>query len=414
MSKNFRYINTCQVSGSKKLIKILSLGNIPFVNDTHKINSNNLITLSAPLELYYCAKSSLVQLNIEVDKKILFPKTYPYTSSTTKILRDNFSQLRKEIDRNKYLEKKDLIIDIGSNDGNLLSNFKNKYRVLGVTPENIGKLAMKKGIPTIINYFDNNVSQKIIKKYGQAKIITATNVFAHISQVNKLIKNIKRCLKPDGIFISESHYLLSLIENNQYDTVYHEHLRYYSLKSLNYLFSKHQLEIFKVEKIPTHGGSIRVYASRKNKYRIQSSVNKVIKEEYNLNRKLFNFKDKVLQSKLSFYNLFNKLKKREKNLKIAGISAPSRSTTLINYIGIDENIIEHIYEVKGSKKIGMYLPGTKIKILEEKINQLNKYNYLLIFSWHIKKDIINALRKKGYKGRFIVPLPKPEIIWKKF
>ena len=410
MSKNFRYINTCQVSGSKKLIKILSLGNIPFVNDTHKINSNNLITLSAPLELYYCAKSSLVQLNIEVDKKILFPKTYPYTSSTTKILRDNFSQLRKEIDRNKYLEKKDLIIDIGSNDGNLLSNFKNKYRVLGVTPENIGKLAMKKGIPTIINYFDNNVSQKIIKKYGQAKIITATNVFAHISQVNKLIKNIKRCLKPDGIFISESHYLLSLIENNQYDTVYHEHLRYYSLKSLNYLFSKHQLEIFKVEKIPTHGGSIRVYASRKNKYRIQSSVNKVIKEEYNLNRKLFNFKDKVLQSKLSFYNLFNKLKKREKNLKIAGISAPSRSTTLINYIGIDENIIEHIYEVKGSKKIGMYLPGTKIKILEEKINQLNKYNYLLIFSWHIKKDIINALRKKGYKGRFIVPLPKPEII----
>ena len=276
MNKNFRYINTCQVSGSKKLIKILSLGNIPFVNDTHKIDSKNLMTISAPLELYYCPKSELVQLNIEVDKKILFPKSYPYTSSTTKVLRDNFSQLRKEIDKNNFIKKNDLIIDIGSNDGNLLSNFKDSYRVLGVTPENIGKIAIKRGIPTIIDYFDEHVVKSVIKKYGKAKIITATNVFAHITEVNKLIKNIKKCLKTDGIFISESHYLLPLIETNQYDTVYHEHLRYYSLKSLKYLFSKHQLEIFKVEKIPTHGGSIRVYASKKSKYKIHPSVKKLI------------------------------------------------------------------------------------------------------------------------------------------
>ena len=156
-------------------------------------------------------------------------------------------------------------MDIGSNDGNLLSNFKDNYRVLGVTPEDIGKVAIKRGIPTIIDYFDKKVVQNVIRMHGKAKIITATNVFAHITEVNQLIKNIKKCLKPDGIFISESHYLLPLIKNNQYDTVYHEHLRYYSLKSLKYLFSKNQLEIFKVEKIPTHGGSIRVYASKKKK-----------------------------------------------------------------------------------------------------------------------------------------------------
>ena len=408
--KNFKYIKKCQVSGSKKLKKILSLGSIPFVNDTHKINSNNLMTISAPLELYYCPTSKLVQLNIEVDKKILFPKSYPYTSSTTKILRENFLRLRNQIDKNNFLKKNDLIIDIGSNDGNLLSNFKDRYKVLGVTPENIGKIAIKKGIPTIIDYFDTPVVTKINKKYGKAKIITATNVFAHINEVNKLIKNIKRCLVEDGVFISESHYLLPLIETNQYDTIYHEHLRYYSLTSLNYLFSMHQLEIFKAEKIDTHGGSIRIYAARKKIYKIDASVKRIKNNEKNLEKKLLNFHDRVLNSKLEFYNLLTRIRKNKKNLKIAGISAPSRSTTLINYLGLDENIIECIFEVKGSKKIGMYLPGTKIKIIEEKIQNLKKYQYLLIFSWHIQKDIIKVLRKKGYKGKFIIPLPKPKVI----
>ena len=408
--KNFKYIKKCQVSGSKKLKKILSLGNIPFVNDTHKINSNNLITISAPLELYYCPISKLVQLNIEVDKKILFPKSYPYTSSTTKILRENFLRLRNQIDKNNFLKKNDLIIDIGSNDGNLLSNFKDRYKVLGVTPENIGKIAIKKGIPTIIDYFDTPVVTKINKKYGKAKIITATNVFAHINEVNKLIKNIKRCLVEDGVFVSESHYLLPLIETNQYDTIYHEHLRYYSLTSLNYLFSMHQLEIFKAEKIDTHGGSIRIYAARKKIYKIDASVKRIKNNEKNLEKKLLNFKDRVLNSKLESYNLLTRIRKNKKNLKIAGISAPSRSTTLINYLGLDENIIECIFEVKGSKKIGMYLPGTKIKIIEEKIKNLKKYQYLLIFSWHIQKDIIKVLRKKGYKGKFIIPLPEPKVI----
>lgn len=408
--KNFKYINSCQVSGSKNLKKVVSLGSIPFVNDTHKVGSKDLMTISAPLELYYCPESRLVQLNIEVDKKILFPRSYPYTSSTTKILRDNFSQLRKQVDKKNFLKKNDLIIDIGSNDGNLLSNFKDKYKVLGVTPENIGKIAIKKGIPTFIDYFDNSVVNKINKKYGKAKIITATNVFAHITQVNKLIKNIKKCLVNDGIFISESHYLLPLIETNQYDTIYHEHLRYYSLTSLNYLLSKYGFEIFQAERINTHGGSIRVYAARKNIYKIDSSVNKIKKKEKNLEKKLYDFKNKILDSKIKFYGLLNRLYKNKKNLKIAGISAPSRSTTLVNYLGLDENIIEYIFEIKGSKKIGMYLPGTKIKIVEEKIQNLKKYDYLLIFSWHIKKDLIKVLKKKGYKGKFIIPLPKPRII----
>ena len=408
--KQFKYINSCQITGSKKLKKIISLGNIPFVNDTKKINSKNTLTLSAPLELYYCNKSKLVQLNIEIDKEILFPKSYPYTSSTTKILRDNFSNLRDQVNKMNFLKKNDLVIDIGSNDGNLLSNFKDIYRVLGVTPETIGKIAIKKGIPTIIGYFDDQTAKIIKKRHGKAKLITATNVFAHISEVNKLVQNIKKCLKPNGVFISESHYLLSLLETNQYDTIYHEHLRYYSITSLRNLFSKHGLEIFKVEKINTHGGSIRVYASRKKINKIDSSVKKLSNKEKNLEKKLFTSKNKIKKTKVDFYKILSRIYENNINLKIAGISAPSRSTTLINYLGLDENIIEYIFEVKGSKKIGNYVPGTKIKIIEEKIQNLKKFDYLIIFSWHIKKDLIKILKKKGYKGKFIIPLPEPKII----
>ena len=408
--KQFKYINTCQITGSKKLKKIVSLGNIPFVNDTKKINSKNTLTLSAPLELYYCNKSKLVQLNIEIDKEILFPKSYPYTSSTTKILRDNFSNLREQVNKMNFLKKNDLVIDIGSNDGNLLSNFKDIYRVLGVTPETIGITAIKKGIPTIIGYFDDQTAKIITNRHGKAKLITATNVFAHISEVNKLVQNIKKCLKPNGVFISESHYLLSLLETNQYDTIYHEHLRYYSITSLKNLFNKNGLEIFKVEKINTHGGSIRVYASRKKINKIDTSVKKLSNKEKNLEKKLFTFKNKIKKSKVDFYKILSRIYENNINLKIAGLSAPSRSTTLINYLGLDENIIEYIFEVKGSKKIGNYVPGTKIKIIEEKIQNLKKFDYLIIFSWHIKKDLIKILKKKGYKGKFIIPLPEPKII----
>ena len=154
-----------------------------------------------PAELYYSQKSKMAQLNCIVDKKILFPKSYPYTSSTTKILRDNFKELAEEVFSLFHINNNELIIDIGSNDGNLLSNFKNKMKVLGVTPENIGKLAIKKGIPTLLSYFDKHTVNQIISKYSKAKIITATNVFAHIDNINQLMANIKKCLSEDGIFI---------------------------------------------------------------------------------------------------------------------------------------------------------------------------------------------------------------------
>ena len=408
---NHKIINYCQISGSKKLNKIINLGFLPPVNEMFKIDKQNINHNFFNTELFYSNKSKLVQINTIVDKKIIFPKSYPYTSSTTKILRDNFYNLRLEVDKFFLGTKSKFILDIGSNDGNLLQNFKDNYKVLGVTPENIGKIAIKKGIPTILEYFNSKVCKKILKKHGRPNIVTATNVFAHIDKPVELLRNILNILeKKNGIFISESHYLIPLLKDIQYDTIYHEHLRYYCLGSLNYLFSKFGLRIFKVQKIKTHGGSIRVFATKSKKYKTEKSVKKILIEEKKyLNNVFFSkFRKRVVQSKLDLYRLLSKLKKQNKI--IYGVSAPSRATTLINFVGLDENIINCVLEVNGSKKIGKYIPGTKIPIYPESILNKKKPDYLIIFSWHIFDEIKKNLKKKGYKGKFIVPLPSPKIL----
>ena len=406
---NSRPVTRCQISNSNKLESLIFLGYLPPVNTLRKVGSTPKEEISFPAELLYCKKSKLAQLGCIVDKKILFPYTYPYTSSTTKILRENFADLYKDVCKIIKLDKNDLIVDVGSNDGNLLSNFKDKHRVLGVTPEKIGEIAIKKGIPTIIDYFDSTTASKIINTYGKAKVITATNVFAHINNINNIVKLIKKTLEEDGVFISESHYLLPLIQTVQYDTIYHEHLRYYSLESLNFLLKKHNLEMFNVKEISTHGGSIRVYASRKGKYKISNNVKKQFKKEKrHLNKKSFEkFKKNVVSSKLNLFNLIKKIK--EKNQNIFGVGAPSRASTLINYLGLDRDIIDCVLEINGSYKIGNYIPGTKIPILDEKILSKKMPDFLILFSWHIKDELKKNLKKKGFKGKFIIPLPYPTI-----
>ena len=409
MKKLSYTIKKCQFSNKKDLKLIISLGYLPPVNQLEKIDSIREEASFFPADLMYSPSSKLAQLSTIVDKAVLFPKQYPYTSSTTKILRDNFFELSKECEKLFKLKSDDLVIDIGSNDGNLLSNFK-KHRVLGVTPENIGKLAIKKGIPTLIRYFDKSTANSILKKYGKAKIITATNVFAHIDNLKALIKNIQKIIKKDGIFISESHYLVPLIQDLQYDTIYHEHLRYYSLTSLKKIFEHFNLVIIHAKKIPTHGGSIRVYVSKKGNYKPTKDVEKILKSEKNSLswKKLIAFRQNVVKSKLSLMAMLKKLKDQRK--KIYGIGAPSRASTLVNYVGLTNEIINYICEIDGSYKIGNYMQGTNIPIVSEKILSTDKPDYLLLLSWHISKELIKNLKKKGYKGKFIIPLPNPRIV----
>lgn len=404
-------VKKCQVCDFQNLESILFLGYLPPVNAMHPIGERPHEQPSYPAQLLYCKRCHLVQLGLIVDPKILFPSNYPYTSSTTKILRENFAELYKECKTIINLKSDDLVVDIGSNDGNLLSNFKGNHKILGVTPEEIGRTAIEKGIPTMIDFFNRKTALKIKSKFGKAKIITATNVFAHIEDINKIVDCILELLTDDGVFISESHYLMPLIETLQYDTIYHEHLRYYSLHSLKYLLKMHGFEVIHAKQIPTHGGSIRVYAARQGKYQVRKCVAALLKVEKKTilkKERLLEFKKRVVISKLKLHSMLLNIKKQNKI--IYGIGAPSRASTLINYIGLDDGVLDCVVEVKGSYKIGKYIPGTLIPVLEESKLFEDQPEYALLLSWHIADELVLKLRQKGFKGKFIVPLPKPGIL----
>jgi 2-polyprenyl-3-methyl-5-hydroxy-6-metoxy-1,4-benzoquinol methylase len=404
-------VRRCQVCDYAHLEPILFLGYLPPVNKMISIEELPSEQPSYPALILSCPRCRLVQLGLIIDPQVLFPPEYPYTSGTTKILRENFAELYKESRTIVNLNSEDLVVDIGSNDGTLLSNFSSQHRVWGITPENIGKIALRRGIPTKISYFDQEVVSQILTQDGQAKIVTATNVFAHMRNIHKVLKQILRLLKQDGVFISESHYLPALVKTLQYDTIYHEHLRYYSLSSLSYLLMMHGLEIIHAKYIPTHGGSIRVYAARKNSYKIRNSVPSILEEEKKnpFNReKMEWFRKQVVMTKLKLYSLLQSIKKSGK--RVYGIGAPSRASTLINYIGIDDGIIDYVLEVKGSHKIGKYIPGTLIPIAEESLIFKNSPEYALVFSWHIAEELMAKLKQKGFRGDFIIPLPNPRIV----
>ncbi|MFC1577037.1 class I SAM-dependent methyltransferase [Candidatus Omnitrophota bacterium] len=408
---NSRVVDKCQICGNPGLEGVLFLGYLPPVNTMRPIGQRPHEESSFPAELLYCGNCHLAQLGLAVSPRILFPPSYPYTSSTTKILRDNFAELYEECSTVLDLGPEDLVVDIGSNDGNLLTNFKRGHRVLGITPEDIGRIAIERGIPTIIDYFSAEIVKKVLAENGPAKVITATNVFAHIDSVNEVVDSIIELLADDGVFISESHYLASLIETVQYDTIYHEHLRYYSLHSLKYLLEGHGLEIIRAKKIPTHGGSIRVYASRKGRYPVDDSVKKILKYELPVvvgKDKLLKFRDRVVIAKLKLHAMLLDIKKDKK--RVFGISAPSRASTLINYTGIDDALMDCVLEIKGSHKIGKYIPGTIIPVLEEQKLFEEQPEYALILSWHIADELIPKLKAKGFKGSFIIPLPEPRIV----
>jgi hypothetical protein len=408
--RNSTEVTACQICASTELKSVLFLGFLPPVNLMQKAGQALSEEPAYPAELLHCERCGLAQLGLVVSAEVLFPAEYPYTSSTTRILRDNFAELSQEVRSLYGLDSRDLVVDIGSNDGNLLSNFKAYARVLGITPEDIGKLAVERGIPTLFQYFGPAAVAEVLKTQGKAKLITATNVFAHIDKVHDVVRSITELLADDGIFVSESHYLMPLLETLQYDTIYHEHLRYYSLQSLSHLFEMHGLEIIHARPIPTHGGSIRVYAARRGTRPIQASVADAVERERSFGidaERLEEFRRRVLTSKLDLLALLRKV--RGEGKRVDAISAPSRASTLVNYVGIDDAMVDRVLEIEGSYKIGNYLPGTRIPIVAEKALFEDPPDYALLLSWHIADELMPKLRAKGFRGQFIVPLPEPRI-----
>ena len=405
-------VECCQVCGHAPLDDVLSLGYMPPVNQMVPIGQVPRQQPWFPTELLHCRNCDLVQLGLAVDPVVIFPPEYPYTSGTTKLLRDNFADLQRESTAMLSLSKDDVVIDVGSNDGTLLSNFKNAgHRVLGIEPTDVGDIANEHGIPTIKRYFGPEVAREVKREHGPASLVTAANCFAHIEDVHAVVDAIVEMLKPGGAFISESHYLIGLLDTLQYDAVYHEHLRYYSVASLKHLLEMHGLEVFHARPIPSHGGSIRVYAARPGTYSVRESVRQMISAEPRgeaMVKRLISFRRDVVLSKLRLLSMLSNLK--ENGAHIAGISAPSRASTLINYVGLDEGIVDYVCEVPGSLKIGKCMPGTRIPVVDEDRLFADQPDCAMIFSWHIADELAPKLKSKGFRGQLITPLPVPRVL----
>ena len=407
-------LKECRLCGYPRMTQFLDLGFTPPADQFIKQEKLNAPETYYPLKVVCCDKCMFVQLNYVVPAEILFQNDYPYESSTTKTGRQHFDDFAKSVVDYYNLKKGDFVIDIGSNVGVLLKGFKNRRcKVLGIDPaKNIVHIAEKNGIPTISEFFNSELAKKIAEKYGRAKIITATNLFAHVDDLHDLMKGIDNLIDEDGIFIIEAPYLVHLLSNLEYDTIYHEHLSYLSLKPLIKFFHCYDFELFDVTQVDIHGGSNRMFVCRSGKITITNKVLELLKYEEDNNvhslDTLTDFAQKVEQNKQELVSLLRTLK--SKGEKIAGVSAPAKGMTLLNYCKIGSELIEFITE-KTLLKIGKYAPGSHLPIKPDSALVTENIDYALLLAWNFKDEIINNLsefRNRG--GKFIIPIPRPEIV----
>jgi len=394
------------------IIEFFNLGEMPLVNAFLK-REEIPFEKKYNLGVGFCPNCYLVQLIDTVSPEELF-RNYIYFSSTSKTFLEHCKKIAIYLTKKLGLNSQSLALEIGSNDGAQLQYFKELgIKILGVDPaQNIAKVANKKGIPTIPEFFNYQFAKKLKeKKRIQADLIFGANVLAHVPGINDFIKGIKIVLKPKGTAVFEFPYLKGLMER-KFDIIYHEHVFYYSLSALRNLFQRADLEIYDVEMTSMQGGSLRIFISHSGNFEINKNlknlINQEIKEGFDKIETYQRLNENVIKLKDDLLNLLKDIKNEGK--KIAAYSAPAKGNVLLNYFGIGRNFLDFIVD-KSEAKQGLYTPGTHLLVcLPEKIYQ-EKPDYLLILCWNIADEVMEQLKdyhKAG--GKFIIPIPEIKII----
>lgn len=407
------HISTCQICNSNNLHTVLDLGHQPLCDTLLTEKMLNEPEKNYPLRMIWCKNCAGVQIDYCVNGSEVYHPDYPYKSGVTKELVEYQKDIGLGLIKKYGLKPQDLVIDIGSNDGTLLKGFEGTgIRVLGVEPTNIAKIANANGIETIQSFFDIKTSETIKNKYGLASLIVTTNTFAHMQTIGEFIMGIYNLLKDDGMFISETHYLLDVIKDGQFDTVYHEHLRTYSLKSLIALFNQYDFTVTDVERGSRYGGNIRAHVAKGKGKHISSEVGKLLQleEEFGLGKyeTYAKFADRVKKARLQFVNFLINTKIAGKS--IAGKSCPGRCSTLLNYYGIDAELLPYLAEQPESLKLNMYLPGKHIPVVNEQKLFKEQPDFVVLLAWHYAQPIMKRLKSAGLKSDFIIPLPDFKIV----
>lgn len=404
----------CRMCDSEKLYEFIDLGHSPPADDFRNKKDLDREVSYFPLKVVQCEDCGLAQLTYVVDPRLLFQNNYPYESSTTETGRRHWSRFASEVKIKLSLPQNSLVVDIGSNVGVLLAAFSDiGMRVQGIDPApNIVEIANSRGIDTICAFISEESASEVRRLKGEASVVTGTNVFAHVDDLVEFVKAVKLMLSNDGVFVFEAPYFGNLLDQNEYDTIYHEHLSYISIKPLIPFFARFEMEVFDIEESAIHGGSIRVYVGHKGDHQIASVVGEMLeievqKELYSKAR-LDRFARQVTDHRKELVWLLQKLIKDGK--KIVAVSAPAKGMTLLNYCRIGNDMLSFVTE-KSELKRGKFTPGTHIPVVGDEELLLQSPDYALILAWNFATEIIENLSEYRLRGgKFIIPIPMPKIV----
>ena len=406
----------CRICKKPALEKYLDLGNVPLANKLIPKEDVQNNEQKFPLQVMVCKNCYLSQLSIVVNPRILFSH-YRYQSSISETFKKHCAMMAMQCKQKFSLSSEDLVVDIASNDGCLLQEFKKiGAKVMGVDPaQNVASIAINSGIPTVIGFWSAEIAKKIEQNHGKAKFITATNVFAHVDNIDEFVDAVSMLLGDGGIFLIEVPYVVDLVKHHEFDTIYHEHLSYFLVHPLATFFNRHAMEIVDIEKFDIHGGTIRIYIKKKNNIsidvdhtRLDIFLENEKKGGFLGMTKYKEFSEQVQQVKRDIMRLLNKL--REEGAKVAAFGASAKGNTLMNYCGITKEHIDFIVDDTPEKQ-GYFSPGTKIPIVPQQHLKNKVPDYLLLLVWNFANEIMDKTQWfKERNGRYIIPIPALKIL----
>ena len=404
----------CRVCGNTDLRKYLDLGMMPLANNLAPDARAATEMEKFPLQVLFCTECSLSQTSVIINPHKLFSQ-YSYRSSINKGYVSHCREMARSIGQKLELKSSDLVVDIAGNDGSLLNEFKAELgvQVVNVDPaENIAAIAESRGISTIINFWSKDVAQQILDEHGRPKLITATNVFAHVDDIRGFLSAVKHCLDKKGVLVLEFPYVVDFIENHEFDTVYFEHLSYVGIKPVVALVANEDMEIFEVKKQDIHGGTVRVFIAMGGDYDVDPSVDKFLsaeaKDGYHDFDRYESWSEEVDDLNGEFRYQLQQLK--EHGASIAAFGASAKGNTLLNSSRLNPGIIDYIVD-DTPEKIGRFSPGTGFPIVDRSRLAEDPPDYLVILAWNFAREIIESaadFRRSG--GKFIIPVPKFKIV----
>jgi SAM-dependent methyltransferase len=403
----------CIVCDGKTVEEFLDLGRTALANKFLCHEELALREATYPLRVGFCHNCGHVQITDIVPPHVMF-EDYLYISSASDTLKTHLYDLSDVIFERYRPDHQDLVIDIGCNDGTLLSGFRRHgVKVLGVDPAaNLAALGNGSGIDRYVGFFTAATAREIVQKWGAAKVITATNTFPHIPQLQDFIDGLKTALAPGGVFVIEAHYLVDLLEQGAFDTIYHEHVSYWALGPMLYLFNNAGMEIVDVERVPLHHGQIRVFVQRKGEGRVKASVDALLGAEHSLGIHQFDtyrqFAETTRKIKTDLHATLQKLRASGKTL--AGYGAPAKGNTLLSFLEIGPETLPYIAD-RSALKQGLYTPGLHIPVVSPERLLADQPDYVLLLAWNFADEIMQQQAEYLNRGgKFILPVPEVRIL----